>query len=79
MLRLAFVPIENSIEGAVNATVDSLVFEVDLLIQREVVLDIHLHLAARARDRSSSHHPGPVDPGRIGAVPALPRPAAPDR
>jgi prephenate dehydratase len=44
---LAFLPIENSIEGAVNATVDSLVFEVDLLIQREVVLDIHLHLAAR--------------------------------
>ena len=44
---LAFLPIENSIEGAVNATVDSLVFEADLLIQREVVLDIHLHLAAR--------------------------------
>jgi prephenate dehydratase len=43
---LAFVPIENSIEGTVNATVDSLVFEVDLLIQREVVLDVHLHLAA---------------------------------
>ncbi len=44
---LAFVPIENSIEGAVNATVDSLVFEMDLLIQREVVLDVHLHLVAR--------------------------------
>jgi prephenate dehydratase len=44
---LAFVPIENSIEGAVNTTVDSLVFEVDLLIQREVVLDVHLHLAAQ--------------------------------
>jgi prephenate dehydratase len=43
---LAFVPIENSIEGTVNATVDSLVFDVDLLIQREVVLDVHLHLAA---------------------------------
>ncbi len=45
---LAFVPIENSIEGAVNATVDSLVFEVDLFIQREVVLDVHIHLAAEA-------------------------------
>ena len=43
---LAFVPIENSIEGTVNATADSLVFEVDLLIQREVVLDVHMHLAA---------------------------------
>ena len=45
---IAFVPIENSIEGTVNATVDSLVFDVDLLIQREVVLDVHLHLAAAA-------------------------------
>jgi len=44
---LAFVPIENAIEGTVNATVDSLVFEAELLIQREVVLDVHLHLAAR--------------------------------
>ncbi|HUI02056.1 MAG TPA: prephenate dehydratase [Acidimicrobiales bacterium] len=43
---LAFVPIENAIEGTVNATVDSLVFEADLLIQREVVLDVHIHLAA---------------------------------
>lgn len=43
---VAFVPIENSIEGTVNATVDSLVLEVDLLIQREVVLDVHLHLAS---------------------------------
>jgi prephenate dehydratase len=43
---LGFVPIENSIEGTVNATVDSLAFEVDLLIQREVVLDVHMHLMA---------------------------------
>jgi prephenate dehydratase len=45
---LAFVPIENSIEGTVNATVDSLVFEVDLFVQREVILDVHIHLAAPA-------------------------------
>ncbi len=45
---LAFVPIENSIEGTVHATVDSLVFEVDLLVQREVVLDVHMHLLAPA-------------------------------
>ena len=44
--ELGFVPIENSIEGTVNATVDSLVFEVDLLIQREVVLDVHMQLMA---------------------------------
>ncbi len=41
---LAFVPIENSIEGTVPTTLDSLVFEYDLLIQREVVLDIHIDL-----------------------------------
>lgn len=44
--ELGFVPIENSIEGTVNATVDSLAFEVELLIQREVVLDVHQNLMA---------------------------------
>ncbi len=43
---LGFLPIENSIEGTVSATIDCLVFEVDLLIQREVVLDVHLNLVA---------------------------------
>ena len=43
---MAFVPIENSIEGTVHAIIDSLVFEVDLLIQREVVLDVHINLMA---------------------------------
>ena len=42
-----FVPMENGIEGTVNATMDGLVFDHDLLIVREVVLDIHLHLMAR--------------------------------
>lgn len=44
---LGFVPLENSIEGTVNAIVDSLVLDHDLLIQREAVLDVHLHLLAR--------------------------------
>jgi prephenate dehydratase len=43
---LGFVPLENAIEGTVRDIVDSLVFEFDLRIQREVVLDIHLHLMA---------------------------------
>jgi len=42
-----FVPIENSIEGMVNFTLDALAFDHDLLIQREVVLDIHMCLAVR--------------------------------
>jgi len=45
---LGFVGIENSIEGTVNATIDALAFEHDLLIQREVELGIQLNLMAPA-------------------------------
>ncbi len=41
------VPIENSIEGVVNFTQDALSFDYDLLITREVVLDIELCLVAK--------------------------------
>jgi prephenate dehydratase len=44
----AFVPIENSIEGTVSASLDHLVFDVDLFIQLEHVLDVHLDLLAPA-------------------------------
>ena len=44
---LGFVPIENAIEGTVSATIDGLIHDVELHIQREVVMDIHLHLMAR--------------------------------
>ena len=40
----AFVPIENSIEGSVPETLDGLVFGPNLLIQREVVHDVHLDI-----------------------------------
>jgi prephenate dehydratase len=43
----AFVAIENAIEGTVNVTQDTLAFDSSLLIQREVVLPIHLALMAR--------------------------------
>ena len=45
-IDLGFVPIENSIEGTVNLTQDALVFDHDLYIQREVVLDIKHFLLA---------------------------------
>ena len=49
---LGFVPIENAIEGAVNVTQDALAFDLDLRIQREVVLDAvsytHLTLPTKA-------------------------------
>lgn len=43
---LGFIAIENSIEGAVNLTQDELAFNHELLIQREVVLDIEHCLMA---------------------------------
>jgi prephenate dehydratase len=43
---LGFLPIENAIEGTVNATADSLIFDSELRIQREVVIGIHLNLVA---------------------------------
>src|SRR6187431_3133661 len=41
------VPIENSIEGVVNFTQDALAFDYDLLITREIVLDIEHCLVAK--------------------------------
>lgn len=41
---LGFVAIENSIEGTVNVTSDTLAFDVDVLIQREVVINVQQHL-----------------------------------
>ncbi len=43
---LGFVAIENSIEGTVNVTSDTLAFDVDVLIQREVVIAVQQHLLA---------------------------------
>ena len=46
-VEYGFVAIENAIEGVVNVTMDTLAFDTDLLIQREVVLDISMELMAR--------------------------------
>lgn len=43
----AVVPIENSIEGAVNATMDMIGLEVDLLIKAELIMPIREHLLAK--------------------------------
>ena len=45
-IDLGFCAIENAIEGTVTITVDTLTQDVDLLIQREVVLDIRMALLA---------------------------------
>jgi prephenate dehydratase len=44
---LGIVPIENSIEGSITVTLDTLAFESDLWIQREVVRPVSLNLIAR--------------------------------
>lgn len=41
------VPVENSIEGSVNVTLDALAFESELLIQGEIVRPVSLNLVAR--------------------------------
>ncbi len=48
-VQQGMVPIENSVEGTVNATVDALGFETEgLFIHREVILNVRLHLLGRA-------------------------------
>ncbi|MBK5222047.1 MAG: prephenate dehydratase [Acidimicrobiia bacterium] len=41
---IGFAPIENAIEGSVTVTLDTLAFESDLVIQREVIIDVSLNL-----------------------------------
>src|SRR4051812_44744175 len=41
---LGVVPLENAIEGAVNVTLDSLTFDANLLIQREIVISVQMNL-----------------------------------
>ena len=45
-LDLGFAAIENSIEGTVNATIDTLAFSSNLMIQGEVVIPISMELLA---------------------------------
>lgn len=46
----AVVPVENSLEGTVNITLDVLVHEVDLFITGEIVLPVVHHLLGKYRD-----------------------------
>ena len=66
------VPIENSIEGMVNFTQDALAFDHELLIVREVVIDIEHCLLARPGVALGRREARAFDPGRHGAVPPLP-------
>jgi chorismate mutase/prephenate dehydratase len=61
--ELAIVPIENSTEGGVNATLDAL-FDNSVTISAELVLDIELCLLAQSADLSQirrvASHPQPL-------------------
>jgi prephenate dehydratase len=46
-LDLGVVPVENAIEGTVNAIVDTMAFDVDVLIQREMLELVSLNLLTR--------------------------------
>jgi prephenate dehydratase len=61
----AILPIENSIEGSVGATLDLLVHEPGPLIRREVLLPVRQHLLARPDTRLADvkrviSHPQPI-------------------
>ncbi len=45
---LGVVAVENAIEGTVNVAVDTLAFDVDLVVQRELLLPVHMNLVAPA-------------------------------
>jgi prephenate dehydratase len=47
-VEVGLVPIENAIEGSVNVTLDALIFDHDLRMQREVVIPIVMCLLAPA-------------------------------
>ena len=54
--ELGVVPIENSIEGTVTVTLDTLAFESELLGQREIDLPISLNLCAPAGTKLADVH-----------------------
>jgi len=52
-LDAGFVPVENSLEGSINITLDTLARSKTLIINREVVWRIHNHLMAKANTKLS--------------------------
>jgi len=74
---LGLVPLENSIEGSVTATLDTLAFGTDLLIQREVDLPVSLSLGVKPGTtfgdvRVVVSHPNPLGQTRQWLAKHLP-------
>jgi prephenate dehydratase len=76
-VELGIVPIENSIEGSVTVTLDTLAFDTNLLVQREVDLPVSLNLCAKPgtklRDITTVvSHPNPLGQTRMWMAKHLP-------
>lgn len=74
---VGLVPIENSIEGSITVTLDTLGFDTNLLVQREIDLPISLHLCVkpgtRLRDITQVvSHPNPLGQTRMWMAKHLP-------
>ena len=50
-IDLGVVPVENAIEGTVNASVDTMAFDVDVLVQRELLEPVSMNLLVRPGTR----------------------------
>jgi prephenate dehydratase len=74
---LGIVPIENSIEGSITVTLDTLAFDTDLLVQREVDLPVSLNLCAAPGTELADittvvSHPNPLGQTRLWMARNLP-------
>src|SRR5437870_9977668 len=74
---VGIVPIENSIEGSITVTLDTLAFDTDLLVQREVDLPVRLNLCASTGTRIGDittvvSHPNPLGQVRSWMAKHLP-------
>jgi prephenate dehydratase len=76
-VELGIVPIENSIEGSITVTLDTLAFDTELLVQREVDLPVSLHLCAPPGTKLADittvvSHPNPLGQTRMWRQKHLP-------
>ena len=74
---VGLVPIENSIEGSITVTLDTLAFDTELLVQREIDLPVSLNLCAPAGTTLANvttvvSHPNPLGQSRMWMAKHLP-------
>ena len=74
---LGIVPIENSIEGSITVTLDTLAFDTELLVQREIDLPVSLHLCVAPGTELADittvvSHPNPLGQTRMWMAKHLP-------